>query len=225
MTEPKATREWITTNLLLDDDSEEALRTQQGLALLGEAEGLEVVDQASFALAGKARKEAKEEIKWWQDFFRPLKRAADAAKDALLAKEKEKLAGPQTAVAILDKKLEAFDAQQRRERAIAQARAAEEAKRLEAARPAPKPGEAPLPPIVVPAVAVPIPKSEDVGFATYWKAEVTDLMALVQAVAAGKVPLFYVEANEKALNDAARAAKAALNIPGVRPWDDRRARG
>ena len=58
-----------------------------------------------------------------------------------------------------------------------------------------------------------------------WKAEVTDLMALVDAVAANKVPLFYLQANEKALNDAARAAKAALNIPGVKPVEDRRTRG
>ena len=215
----------MTTNLLLDDDSDEAIRTQQGLALLGEAEALTIVDQPSFALAGKLRRDAKDEIKWWQEFFRPLKQAADTAKKALLDKEKEKLAGPQQAVTLLDAMLVAYERQQARELAIAQARAAEEARQIEAARPKPLPGQAPLPPVVVPAVAVPMPKSEDVGFATYWKAEVTDLMLLVKAVAEGKVPLFYLLANEKALNDSARSAKGALNLPGVKPVEDRRARG
>jgi hypothetical protein len=52
-----------------------------------------------------------------------------------------------------------------------------------------------------------------------WKAEVVDLMALVQAVAAGTMPLIYLEANMTALNQAAKAMKGACNIPGVKAYD------
>lgn len=213
----------MTTPIL--DDSEETLRTHAGLALLGHAQHLRVTDQPSFALAATLRRDAKDEIKWWTEFFRPLKRSADAAKKVLLDKEKEKLAGPQQAVTMLDEMLEAYERQQARAWAIAQARAAEEATRRAAARPTPLPGDDPLPPVVVPAVAVALPTSEEVGFASYWKAEVVDLGALILAVASGQVPATYLMANDKALNEAARSAKAGLNIPGVRPVEDRRARG
>lgn len=48
-----------------------------------------------------------------------------------------------------------------------------------------------------------------------WWAEVTDLMTLVKAVAAGKVPLASIKANETLLNSRAVAEKNDLNIPGV----------
>lgn len=73
-------------------------------------------------------------------------------------------------------------------------------------------------PVVAPAVYVPKTTPTGFGNATrrVWCAEVTDLMALVKAVASGIVPLQAIEANSVFLNQQARALKSALNYPGVR---------
>lgn len=54
-----------------------------------------------------------------------------------------------------------------------------------------------------------------------WRAEVTDLGALVRGVAAGQVPLAAVEANRTFLNGQARALRAELRYPGVRAIHER----
>ena len=54
-----------------------------------------------------------------------------------------------------------------------------------------------------------------------WSALVTDLKALVVAIAAGTVPLSAVEANMKVLNSSAKALKRVLNWPGVRAVVDK----
>ena len=70
------------------------------------------------------------------------------------------------------------------------------------------------------ATAVYVPKTTPTGFGNAtrrtWGAEVTDLMALVQAVAAGNVPIQAIEANTVFLGQQARALKSALQYPGVR---------
>ena len=50
---------------------------------------------------------------------------------------------------------------------------------------------------------------------TVWNAEITDLRALVEAVASERVPLRYLTADKKELGQAARREKQDLNIPGV----------
>lgn len=49
-----------------------------------------------------------------------------------------------------------------------------------------------------------------------WHAEVVDLMALVRAVADGRVPLGAVLPNPAFLDDAAARDRESLDIPGVR---------
>lgn len=73
-------------------------------------------------------------------------------------------------------------------------------------------------PVVAPAVYVPKTTPTGFGNATrrVWGAEVTDLMALVKAVAGGQVPIQAIEANSVFLNQQARALKSALSYPGVR---------
>ena len=73
-------------------------------------------------------------------------------------------------------------------------------------------------PVVAPAVYVPKTTPTGFGNATrrVWGAEVTDLMALVKAVAAGTVPIQAIEENTVFLNQQARALKSALQYPGVR---------
>ncbi len=73
-------------------------------------------------------------------------------------------------------------------------------------------------PVVAPAVYVPTNVPRGMGQFTKrtWGAEVTDLMVLVKAVAAGTVPIQAIEANSVFLNQQARALKSALAYPGVR---------
>ncbi len=73
-------------------------------------------------------------------------------------------------------------------------------------------------PVVAPAVYVQKTTPTGFGNATRrtWGAEVTDLMALVKAVAAGIVPIQAIEANTVFLGQQARALKSALQYPGVR---------
>ncbi len=67
----------------------------------------------------------------------------------------------------------------------------------------------------------PPPKVEGVAFRDNWSAEVVNLMALVKAVASGAQPITYLQANQTALNQVARALKDQLTIPGVRAKNDR----
>jgi len=74
----------------------------------------------------------------------------------------------------------------------------------------------PLPVVDVPSVPVDIPEVEGFQKRTLWDVEVTDLAALVKAVAEGKVPLEVLEPNLVVLRSLARASKTTLNIPGVK---------
>jgi hypothetical protein len=64
-------------------------------------------------------------------------------------------------------------------------------------------------------VAAPAAKVAGVTGTTTYKAEVTDLPALVKAVAAGKASIEWLLPNEQALNALARATKGTATIPGV----------
>lgn len=65
------------------------------------------------------------------------------------------------------------------------------------------------------------PAAAGVSYRDNWKAEVTDLMALVQAVAGGKAPIDYLLPNATVLNALAKGKKETMAIPGVKAWNDR----
>ena len=67
-----------------------------------------------------------------------------------------------------------------------------------------------------PAVSQEPPKIAGISTRTTYSAEVTDLMALVKAVAAGAVPLVVLQADMKVLNAQAKALKEHLVYPGVK---------
>jgi len=70
---------------------------------------------------------------------------------------------------------------------------------------------------VIAKVALATPeKSDGVSYRDVWSVEVSSLMELVKAVAAGSVPLAYIQANESALGSWARATKGTESIPGVK---------
>lgn len=74
-------------------------------------------------------------------------------------------------------------------------------------------------------VAVPppaeTPRVEGVSSREGWKAEVTDLAALVRAVAANQAPLACLQPDMKVLNGLARSLKKDLVFPGVKAVRDR----
>ena len=76
----------------------------------------------------------------------------------------------------------------------------------------------PIAPVVAARVMVRanVPKLDGVSMRENWTAEVTDMKALVAAVAAGQVPLIALQANTMFLGQQARAMKAGLNYPGVK---------
>ncbi len=67
---------------------------------------------------------------------------------------------------------------------------------------------------VAPPTAAPLPKLNS-GFRDYWYAEVPDLMVLVKAVAAGRVPLAALKADMVYLNGRAKLEEGAMKIEGV----------
>lgn len=157
------------------------------------------------------------------EFFRPLKQSADQHKKLLLERERAVLDPVQTEEERISKLIVAYDDEQERLRAITQKRAQEDAQIAEAAvyeqlgdketAQQVLDGNG----VVQVTVEKGTPKVDGVSIREVWSAEVTDLMALVRAVADAKAPLAYLQANKAALNTVARAQKTELNtIPGVR---------
>jgi len=73
-------------------------------------------------------------------------------------------------------------------------------------------------PVYVPPVKVNsyVPKSKESHIRETWSCEVTDLKALVNAIAQDKAPLQAIIPDMTFLNGQARSYKQALNIPGVK---------
>lgn len=146
---------------------------------------------------------------------REAEMAAQRERERLEAEERERVAAEQ-------RRLQA----EADERALAAAVAAEAAgdvqlaERIVAAPPVVVP-VAPRPVFTPPVVAPPAAVSAGISFRDNYRAEVTDLAALVKAVAAGSQPLTLLMANQVALNQVACALKDALAIPGVRAVNDR----
>lgn len=73
---------------------------------------------------------------------------------------------------------------------------------------------------VVTPVVQPQTKVTGVSTRETWKAEVTDLMALVKAVAAGDASLTLIQANTTEINKRARALKSEFDVPGIRVYPE-----
>lgn len=125
---------------------------------------------------------------------------------------------------------EAEERRQQAERAALeeQARAAEEQVRLDEAAALEAAGETAMADAVLsmPSIAPPVtlapvaPRVAGIARRTVWKAQVTDLRALVAAVAAGTVPLAALQANDAVLQGQARSLKGELRWPGVRVFPE-----
>lgn len=206
----------------------------EGRTLQEQAVALVVTDQPSFERAGLFLRTVKDYLNRVSEVFEPMVKKAHAAWKEVLA-QKQKLEAPALeAERALKSTMAAWDQEQRRLARVAEATAAQEAQRLadeaklQAALQAEARGDrqaaakildapAPPTPIIVPAAFTPPPpKAEGISFRTTYKVEVTDLRALVVAVAAGTASLSYLQPNLVALNQSARALKEEFQVPGVR---------
>lgn len=219
----------MTTTLATIETKADELNREIGpeLAIAGE---IVVKDAATYKMAGETWKsltalEKKIKAYWEDDVSSALKlhRSLVAKRDAMLVP-----VGERKNALRLDMK--SFEDEQERLRQIEQAKAEAEARKAaeEAALAQAVAFEANghkaaaeavmATPVVTPAVYVPKTTPAGFGAATRrtWSAEVTDLMALVKAVAAGAVPIQALEANTVFLNGQARMLKSALAYPGVK---------
>jgi hypothetical protein len=211
----------------------------EALGLAEEVATLQVIDQPSFDRAGLMLRTVKDYLKRVGEVLDPIIRAAHEA-HKLAVEQKRKLDAPALSAELTLKRALAGHEERERQRvreaeqqADAIRRQLEEEAKLKAALEAEARGddkgaeqilEAPTPPapIIVPTVVGPaLPKTEGVSFKTTYRAEVVDLRALVDAIAGGKASVAYVLPNLPALNQAARALKEELRIPGVRVIPER----
>jgi len=200
----------------------------------------QVTDQASADYAGVGVKTATLIEKTAEEAFGDIIAEAHKMHKGLTSRLAAFISGPSakidSPIVALKKRLKqqifAYQAEQERKQREAaekirlemQRQADEE--RLAAAVQAEKAGEkelaqsiieqpAPYIPEVIQAKPAPV---AGVSGRTIWKAQVDDLMKLVQAVAAGKVPLCAIQANDKFLGEQARSLTTAFNMPGVRAY-------
>jgi colicin import membrane protein len=193
------------------------------------ARALKVESDEDFHEAGNLLVGIKGLRKEIEDHHRPVIAAAFAAHKAATA-AKKKLDDPlDEAERTIKRSMSAYhDAQERRRREEqarleAEARRQEEERRLaeaQALEAEGRHGEAKAvieEPIIAPVAPAPppVPKVAGVSMRETWSAEVTDLAALVRAVADGKAPAGLVQANQSALDQLARALKATMAVPGV----------
>lgn len=75
--------------------------------------------------------------------------------------------------------------------------------------------------VVAPVVERTPPKVAGVSIRGIWKAEVTDKMALIKAVAEGKASPDLLDPNMKELNTRAKALKSDFDVAGVRAYEDK----
>jgi hypothetical protein len=193
------------------------------------AKTYEVVDQPSLTSANEALRQVRLFRKQVEEKLEPAIRAAHTAHRQMTQLRNE-LAEPfERAEAEIKRRIGTYLTEQERlarverERAEAAARKAAEEESLQRAMQLEKQGRVaeaaaeiatPISVAVEP-TAPAVEKPKGLGTRENWSARVDSLLALVQFVAANPAYVNLLVPNQQALNDLARAQKAALSIPGV----------
>jgi len=216
------------------------------LVLPSDARAIKVQDYATREAANAFFLKCRDARKKIAAVFDPhIERAKEAKKKAdevraALVKEKEQAEAPIVeAEGIVNREILRFDDEDRKRREKEQREAEEKAHReaeeaaLRAAAAAEQAGdkeeaaaiieEAVHAPVFVPAPPPP-PKLKGSSEVTYWKFEVENLKALILAVASGKAPASYLQANEVAIGATVRAQSkgetSSFSCPGIKIWPD-----
>lgn len=203
--------------------------TQEALILKSQADSVVVSNKEQYDTALAIDERARKAKKAFHDWFDPIDDASKKQRQATIQQGKKIDEPLDYVIKTVSRKTSAWYAQeqarireeQRKAEEIAR-RAAEEAA-LKAAEELEKQGMTAAAdaimetPVSVSKVEVPqLEKTEGVSYRKQYSAEVVSLMDLVKAVAAGTVPIAYIQANTTALNAWARSTKGSDTISGVR---------
>lgn len=209
--------------------SQETQFEQSALSVRDEAKAIQIIDQDTYDAAAAKFNGVSELEREIVDHYKPMKEAAHRAHKAVCDAEKSILVPVQEAKRLLSRQIGAWDEgqerlrreEQRRLEAEALKRAEEEA--LQSAIDAEQHGADAEEVEMVLSSPAPMPKvqaaptySKSVPTREIWSAEVVSLLTLVKAAAANPAYLCYLQANESALNAAARAQKNVFSVPGCK---------
>lgn len=205
---------------------------QQAIELQAQLQALTITDQTSYDKAVEARVSAKAWLKEVGEFFDSMQKPAYEAYKKILDNRKTACEPVEKHLANLNRALIAFDDEQERLRREEQRRLEEiafkeaEEKRLAEAAHLEQVGadaetidamlSAPVAVVERPIATPTYERSKAVIYRDNWQGEVTDLFALVKAVAKDKSKLNLLQINQPALNQLAKALKETMAIPGVR---------
>lgn len=194
---------------------------ERALSVPDRAKALKVIDSDSWVRASGMLGVIKDLRKEIDDTLDPVVRKAhDAHKAAVSAKKKveaplvEAEAYLRGDMARYKREVDAANAAARRE---AEAERQREVASLEQRGDLPAADAVRMAPVVVEAEE---PPASGVDTRSIWRAEVSDKMALIRAVAEGRVPEAVLAVDAKVLGSLARSLKGALNYPGVRVVED-----
>jgi len=198
------------------------------------AKALTISDDISLRIGNELLLSIKDIRKQIADTFDPLAKKAHDAHKAILEQKKKAEAPLIEAEGIVKPAISRYMAEVERKRREVEDRIRKEMEReaqeraLAAAIEAEEAGapeeevqaivEAPV--FIPQPVAPPAPKLEGVSIRKVVKFEVTDLRALVKAIAAGQVPVEAVEPSTTVIRAQAQSLRGALRWPGVRVWEE-----
>ena len=209
-----------TTQLLIPDVGQ---LQHESEPLIAEAKAISVVNAPTYERAGTLFRELGGRLRVIEAFFKPIKQSLDAHKKTILDRERLVSDPIDKARAHCSRQMADWSVEQERQRVRAEQRARDDAALAEsehherlgdrAAADAALDGRG----MVVPSLPDSRPKVAGVSQRETWTAEVTDLLALVKAVAAGTASTDALLPNMVYLAREARAHREGLHIPGVVP--------
>lgn len=215
------------------DKLPEIRTTNSSLTEKSDALARNIVDESTFKDAGAFVLEVDRRLKWWNDTISPAVEAAHNAHKEMVKVKKEIAFPLEVAKGKVVYSMSVFDADQKKKAREQEEKIRQEMKKqqednlLNVAEGLEKTGDKEMAeavlatPIVDVAPVIETPKVEGISFQTRYSAEVFDLMALIKAVAEGKVPIVALEANTVFLNRQAVALRSELKYPGVRVLESR----
>lgn len=218
---------------------------------VGGLSAFKIENNEDFNKAGLILKEIKRRQNGIKEIFEEPKKAANAAHKAITAAERKQLEPLENAERFCKYKMSAFLQAAAAEKALIEKKAREEAEakakkeaedrrkiedeeRLRIAQELEAQGftqeadqvletkspEIPVVPIVQ-KINFEAPKASGIHSKSKFRGEVFDLMMMVQEVAAGRLPLIYLQANQKLIDSDARSRGGLLSIPGVRVIEEK----
>jgi len=241
--DPEIVEEEITVPVVTHTTEIEELAARYALEAqtdLRMAQTLQVTDDLSYEQAGQLRVSIDKKRKGgegivdmvtaplyrkWKDFRSLLMGPVDTRTQALKLLSDKRLAYEREQQRKAEEARREAEAAARKEQERLNKLALERAARAEARGDVAKAEEIleTVPQVPIPILTTPaVQKTKGVTKVVYWSAEVTDLAALVTAVAAGEVPLEAVTANLPWLNRTAAALKQNLKYAGVRVVSEER---